>query len=156
MSDGWRPVVTHPGYLANVLGEIQGPSGRTLRPMRQAAGHLYVITPKPRMPRKLFVHRAVLIAFVGLPPSPGHEGRHLDGDPSNNRLENLAWGLRIENAADRVAHGRYAAPHIATRLNPDIATQIRRADGSARKVAQRFGISHTTVLKVRRRERWTA
>jgi hypothetical protein len=53
----WNPVPTHPGYSANARGEIRGPSGAILRPMRMPSGHLYVLTPEPRRPRKLFVKR---------------------------------------------------------------------------------------------------
>jgi plasmid maintenance system antidote protein VapI len=33
------------------------------------------------------------------------ECRHLDGDPMNNRVENLTWGTRAENMHDRTRHG---------------------------------------------------
>ena len=52
------------------------------------------------------VHRLVLMAFVGLPPSSAHVTRHLDGNRSNNVVENLAWGTSRENCADRTRHGR--------------------------------------------------
>jgi len=38
----------------------------------------------------------VQLAFAGPP-----EVRHLDGDQSNNRPENLAWGSRVENEQDK-------------------------------------------------------
>lgn len=50
------------------------------------------------------VHTLVLKAFVG-PPPPGMEARHLDGNRLNNRLDNLAWGTKSENMADRLRHG---------------------------------------------------
>jgi hypothetical protein len=31
--------------------------------------------------------------------------RHLDGNRSNNRLDNLAWGTPLENGADKARHG---------------------------------------------------
>jgi hypothetical protein len=55
----------------------------------------------------LRVHTEVLTAFVGPRPA-GHEARHLDGDRSNNRASNLAWGTQIENMRDRDRHGRTA------------------------------------------------
>lgn len=50
------------------------------------------------------VHVLVLEAFVG-PRPEGQEARHLDGDPTNNRLNNLAWGTRSENFDDMRRHG---------------------------------------------------
>jgi hypothetical protein len=49
-------------------------------------------------------HQLVMLAFVG-PCPEGMEVRHLDGNPSNNRLENLAYGTSKENAADSIKHG---------------------------------------------------
>ena len=31
--------------------------------------------------------------------------RHLDGNPHNNRLDNIVWGTVVENEADKVRHG---------------------------------------------------
>lgn len=52
------------------------------------------------------VHRIVAELFLGETPSPQHEVRHLDGDPLNNHVTNLAWGTRQDNANDRERHGR--------------------------------------------------
>ena len=41
--------------------------------------------------RILSVHRAVLMAFVGLPTPDRPHVNHKDCDPSNNKLENLEW-----------------------------------------------------------------
>jgi hypothetical protein len=44
-----------------------------------------------------------LEAFVGPCPS-GQEAAHLDGDPANNRLDNLAWKTPVENMGDQEKH----------------------------------------------------
>ena|SRR3990167_751582 len=150
----WSEVPTHSGYSVSEHGEIRGPSGRVLCPMANDSGHLYVLTPLPRRPRKLFVHRAVLLAFVGH-PLPGHEARHLDDDPTNNVLRNLTWGTRIENAADRRRNGGYHRSRwwSSARLT-DAQVQRVLTDGrSARLVADDYGVSHTTILRLRRRGR---
>lgn len=54
--------------------------------------------------RSEFVHRLVLLAFVG-PCPPGMECRHGDGDPTNNAATNLSWGTRTQNRGDRKGHG---------------------------------------------------
>ena len=45
------------------------------------------------------VHRLVALAFLGLPPSDtAIEVNHLDGNCSNNRVQNLEWATRSQNA----------------------------------------------------------
>lgn len=52
------------------------------------------------------VHRLVLEAFVG-PCPDGMECCHGPGGPSDNRLDNLRWDTREENARDIVRHGNH-------------------------------------------------
>lgn len=56
------------------------------------------------------VHRLVLEAFRG-PQPDGMEGCHNDGNPTNNRLNNLRWDTQSENQRDSVRHGT----HVNTR-----------------------------------------
>jgi hypothetical protein len=69
------------------------PEGRLLRPGCMSGGHVSVSLGRKN---SLCVHALVLLAFVGPPPEK-HECRHLNGNPSDNRLENLRWGTRSEN-----------------------------------------------------------
>lgn len=56
--------------------------------------------------RSCKVHHLVLVAFSG-PRPDGMIARHLNGNPSDNRVENLVWGTHSENAADTLAHGTH-------------------------------------------------
>jgi hypothetical protein len=53
------------------------------------------------------IHRALCETFHGLPSSPELEVRHLNGNKTDNRLENLKWGLHSENELDKVRHGTH-------------------------------------------------
>lgn len=46
------------------------------------------------------IHLLILVAFKGQRPQ-GLEGRHLDGDLSNNKLDNLEWGVRPKKSIKR-------------------------------------------------------
>lgn len=98
----------------------------------------------------VMVHTAVLEAFKG--PRPlGAEGRHLNGKPHDNRMDNLAWGTAQENAADKERHGKVyrgdASP--STKLTSARLAQARAAVQHIPlwKVARSFGVSPKTLSK---------
>lgn len=63
-----------------------------------------------------YVHTLVLETFRGPRPTPQHECRHKNGKRSDNRLSNLAWGTKLENAADKIKHG--TCSRLAGEANP--------------------------------------
>lgn len=77
---------------------------RLLDPATSARGYLVVDGGKWRKGVAVYVHRLVLEAFVG-PKPEGAVTRHLNGDPTDNRLANLAYGTPAENGADMRRHG---------------------------------------------------
>lgn len=48
-----------------------------------------------------------MLAFVGNRPQDMKHIRHLNGNPLDNRLDNLVYGTPSENAYDRVRHGTF-------------------------------------------------
>ena len=74
---------------------------RQLKTQRRKDGYYSVKLGRWKRAR---LHRLILESFGG-PCPEGMECRHLDGDRSNNVLNNLAWGTRSENRADQVLHG---------------------------------------------------
>lgn len=116
----WRDVpgyeglyaVSDSGQVKSLARTIEGKRSRRveerlLKPMVAQGGHLQVELRSGGLPRWVpKIHQLVLLAFVG-PYPEGMEVRHLDGDPANNRLDNLRYGTRSENMYDRVRHGNH-------------------------------------------------
>lgn len=105
------------------------------------------------------VHRLVLEAFVG-PCPEGMEARHLNGRRSDNRVDNLAWGTKVENQADKVAHGtrQEGARNGNSRLTDADVVSIRMEAQSGRiheEIARDFGVSQPTVSSIVARRTWT-
>ena len=108
--------------------------------------------------RMLTVHQLVLGAFVG-PRPPGCEARHLNGDPTDNRLCNLQWGTRAENYADRLAHGTHAkgTRNPCAKLTDDDVRDIRAAlliKTKQRDLAKKYGVSQSAISVIGSRQSW--
>lgn len=75
--------------------------GRMMSPaMVGAGGYLqFALTNQYGAKAKPYAHRLVLSEFVG-PMPPGHEVDHIDGNPLNNRLENLRYVTATQNRAN--------------------------------------------------------
>lgn len=100
---------------------------------------------------KFYVHRLVLLAFVG-PCPEGMECRHLDGDYLNNHLWNLCWGTRKENNEDTVRHGTNYL-----KLTKDDVLEIRyrcESGESHFQVAKDKGVTRGHVTGIVNREVW--
>lgn len=93
--------VWHPRLAIQVSNlRVRGVGGRVLKP-DTSTGYARVRVDGERYR----VHGLVLESFVGDRPD-GEECRHWDDDPQNNRLNNLFWGTRLENMADRRRNNR--------------------------------------------------
>ena len=100
----------------------------------------------------------MLETFVGLRP-PGKECRHLDGNKTNNRITNLAWGTGVENQHDRILHGTMmqGEEHHRAKLTNDDVLEIRRraANGeSHRVIAEDFPVIMDTISQIAKRRKW--
>lgn|SRR5690625_1487415 len=115
----WMPVADTDGYYEiSSFGQLRSVDrivrrsdgrtrrfqGKTIRPGVMPTGHLTVCLGINGKRKTTQIHRLVAGAFLG-PRPDGMEVRHLDGNPQNNRLGNLAYGTRSENRIDRVRHG---------------------------------------------------
>jgi hypothetical protein len=173
----WRDIPFLEGmYQASSLGRVrsvdrivrrkdglpQRRKGKMLTPtLNKNTGHLAVGVPNVGPWRGVAgVHRLVCAAFHGTPPQ-GHRHdsqredicAHGDGNPQNNRPENLRWATRSENAFDCHKHGTalIGERHPRSKITEQIARQIRERHAAGERAAQiaaDFGISRSRVYAV--------
>jgi hypothetical protein len=82
-----------------------------LRPYIDKDGYKELVVNLDGKRKHFKIHHLVLTAFVGY-RGVGQECRHLDGDPSNNHVGNLAWGTHKENIADSIVSGTRARGNL--------------------------------------------
>ena len=121
--------------------------------LRQAvcdkAGHVSVHLGK--YCRGIPVHQLVMLAFQG-PPPPGMEAMHLNGNPVDNRPENLQYGTHSQNMIDMYRHGKGPL-----KLTPEEVRQIRfglACGWSPKELAAVYGVSGTCIRRIQKRRQY--
>jgi len=163
----WKDVVGHEGtYEVSILGirRVAGGrgarAGRILKPAIDEDGRPWVWLYLHGKRTKRYVSHLVANAF--LPPKGPTDQmlRHLNDDPTDNRVENLAWGTYRDNTQDSILNGTKptGSTHTNAKLTEDNVREIRRlyATGalSYRKLARQFGVSTMTISNIVRRKKW--
>lgn len=158
MTEIWKPVLGWEGlYEVSSLGNIRSlprrvkcragkcrtVGGKSLNPRRMNSGYLLVFLYPGATPRT--VHSLVAEAFIG-PRTDGEVTRHLDGDPSNNCISNLAYGSQADNLRD--CYTSYDGVAGSGKLRADDVRRIRLLIESGVpqvKIAKAFGVSKSAI-----------
>lgn len=176
MEEEWRPILGFEGYYdVSNIGRV-----RTVE-RAYTCNHLYageahrmargglkkVSIAKKKYPRcyvnlqkhgkgyTKLVPRLVAEAFIGPIPKGMHVA-HNDGDPTNNVVSNLRIATILENAKDKRLHGTQPMgekSHLA-KLKEWQAREIKASTEPRKIVAERYGISVTTVYNIRKGILW--
>lgn len=123
MDERWKPIYDIPGYWISTKARIWSNISESFvwgTPLR--SGHIDVSLRCYGRRVHRYLHRLVAEAFI---PNPeGYpEVRHLDDDPSNNEVWNLAWGTQYDNVQDCINNGNF---RYFTRGEIERANEIRR------------------------------
>lgn len=156
----WRPIPSFESYEASSLGRIRW-RHRVRKVSPDQKGYLRVSFWTEKGSRKFSVHVLVAAAFHGERPD-GSVTRHVNGDNSDNRPENLVYGTSIENEADKAAHGTkiIGINHPANKFTEAQVIEARRLytergkSFSCGETARSMGVSYKTIKYIVERKRW--
>ena len=170
----WRDVVGYEGlYRVSDWGRIRsverkapigGGSVRRVRsrilkyaylnPKKLVKSYLVVNLSKRGRAEICLIHRLVLEAFVS--PCPRDmQACHNDGDPQNNRLENLRWDTLQSNVDDCIPHGTrtniQGENHYNAKLSNVAVDTIRRLfrwGFKQKTLAGLFGVGYVQIHRI--------
>ena len=157
MRETWRLV---PGfeqlYQVSSIGRVRSIKYTRIRYLvpidRSKNRYLAVRLGKNGKARFYSIHRLVLMAFHRMPV--GKElAAHLNGDPSDNRVQNLKWASYSENEAHKELHGTKVrgVKSKQAKLTDEKVREMRALYASGMKkahIAKRFGVTKQTAFRV--------
>lgn len=137
-----RPIPDFDGYFAEADGTVWSTKltryGQSNEPTRLntnlVGGYLRVCVYGPTGPSSRYVQGLICSAFIG-PKPKGMVVAHLNGCPTDNAIENLAYVTQSENLSHRSVHG--------TRVHRDRRSQTKLTDARVAEIIQRFGAGET-------------
>lgn len=141
------------------MGGLQEVPERICKPSTTMGGYLLIGLWKDSKCKRKSVHRLVIENFVG-PCPPGMQCRHLDGDPTNNRLDNLSWGTVNENWKDKRRHGTAPVGERGghAKLTKDevraVIAEFTTGDFSKTELARIHGVSLGCICHILRGDSW--
>lgn len=168
--DGFRQIPGFPRYAVDEHGNVlsicpigQGKNipwknARRLNPTKSKDGYLRVYLTHDGREQTVYVHALVLTTFVG-PRPEGLQCRHLDGNPANNHVSNLAWGTPLENEQDKILHGtkQRGEKGNGAKLTEEDVLEIRRRAASGEtqtSIAKDFSVDRTRICRIVLRKTW--
>jgi len=156
----WKDIPGYDGhYQASSLGRVRSNKDGSWRVLSNyLAGapsslrHTVMLYANGRKtPKK--VHQLVLEAFVGPRPSLKHCGCHNDGNPYNNRPENLRWDTMAGNMADKKLHGTHGYKLTEAQVL-QIKERLHKGHTNT-DIARDFGISLPYVSRIKNQRAWS-
>jgi len=144
----WRD--THEGARVSSVGRILNRDGVVFTPKPRKDGYMQVKIASGNY----LVHRLVAEAFLPPPLTPEHvEVNHKDGNPSNNRAENLEWCTKKENVQHSYDTNKERASNAGRMVKPVRGRPIGSDDewtvypGGAHEVARLLSINKGNVIR---------
>lgn len=148
------------GKIIRLTSRTNTKEGNVISHKTGTNGYKYVCLSKPgNSPKKFSVHKLVIDAYGQDKPEWAEQVAHLDGNKSNNSIENLIWVTAKENASHKKLHGTHlkgADCYMAKLNDSDVIDIFNRRDRneSVRSIAQLYDICEGTVLSIEKGRNW--
>jgi len=173
MKEEWRAVVRYDGFYDDVyeisnLGRLKNVReanatfvGKILSPRTRDDGYTVFCLCYQNTRKYPLAHQLVATSFIG-PYPDGMEINHIDGNKSNNCLNNLEYVTRSDNLLHsfkiglRSLRGDNSTHNILTEKDiPEIQRLLNEGDLSEREIGLMYGVKRSTIHNIRTGHSWS-
>jgi DNA-binding CsgD family transcriptional regulator len=155
----WKDVPNYEGlYRVSDLGRVKSlkwGKEKILKPGDNDRGYLRVVLFKEREGKRFFIHRLIMLAFVG---ESDLQVNHKNGIKTDNRLDNLEYCTRSENLQHAYDTGLRlkGEKHPASKLTRACAERIKYGHQgmTQQEIANIYGIARSLVSYIRSGKAW--
>lgn len=166
MKEIWKDIPDYEGvYQVSNLGRIRSldryikrgksgffKEGQIQKLQNNGNGYLYKQLKHEGRYRNFYIHRLVLMVFIGERPD-GMVICHKDGDTTNNNLNNLRYDTPLENNIDQFRHGIEKG-----KLSNDDVLKVRKMykDGyKTKEISEFFNVGKWVVQRINKGENYS-
>lgn len=156
LNEQWKTIPSLPDYQASNMGRI-----KSLKTQKILSGCLnengYYKFCLSVGGKNIYRIRSSLVMEAWHGARPAHKVVcHENGDPSDDRLENLKYKTQKENIADKYRHGTilFGERNPRARITKEIAEYIFLSKESTEKLSKELSVSSPTIDAIRNRKSW--
>lgn len=159
----WKPIpgyesvydISDSGDVRRMLDRASGKRGRILKPFKTIYGY-HQVTLTNKTQRKFYVHKLVMLAFVG---ESTLQVNHKNGDKTDNRTCNLEYVTHQQNAIHakrvlRIGTGETHWNSTLTEKDIERIHQLYKNGSKQREIASRYGIGRPYVSQILSGKTW--
>lgn len=160
MKEIWKETSVSGYYISN-FGRIKGRTNRILKPqVNKSNGYLQIsvrLSGRNSKSKCLKLHREVASAFIANPNNLP-QVNHIDGNKSNNHVDNLEWCTNQENTIHAWNNGLIKAVkgsnNVQSKISEEDVKYIRThfisgdSEFGYRALARKFNMSHKAIMKL--------
>lgn len=112
---------------------------------------------KNSITKRFVIHRLVALAFI---PNPFNKPQvnHIDGNPSNNNMENLEWCTQSENMKHAFRTGLQTPNITNTKLTTEdipLIFEMRKQGLTHKEISLNFDVNRKCIGDVLNKKTWT-
>ena len=160
MKEIWKPIKGYENYLISNLGRVKTKQGRYKKINYGTCKYGYLDLWKDNKPKKCRVHRLVAEAFIQNPDNK-EQVNHIDGNKSNNRVDNLEWVTPKENIKHAIDNDlssiKFGSKNLSAKLTEDDVRYIRtvaKKTKTVKELAEQFNVSTTNIYNIINNKKW--